>query len=107
MCTGRNSTSSFTGDGDRRNRTSIVTDSVAVRFTLHDPATALYGGDLTARPVWDQLSLAWVRVIETPNDGHAYHVWFPASGSCSCRSRFCVASLFERCNSRSRLPGFS
>ena len=47
------------------------------------------------------------RVHSSAEDGQTCQVSYPAGGSSSCRSRSCVASLTERCSSRSWLPGSS
>ena len=66
---------------DRWNQTSIIIDFVDVRFTLLN--TRRRCTVVTEQHVQfaGQFSLAWVRVIETPDKGHAYQVRFPASGS--------------------------
>lgn len=47
------------------------------------------------------------RVHSPAKGGQTCQVSYPAGGSSSCRSRSCVASLTERCSSRSWLPGSS
>ena len=47
------------------------------------------------------------RVHSSAEGGQTCQVSYPAGGSSSCRSRSCVASLTERCSSRSWLPGSS